>query len=225
MPFGLFRLIAGEVSVRNFKKNSVVIDDPRLSQLLAEPPNPSIQGILFETRTSPYVLSPATTGIVKQVLWLPMDWSEWTDLELRGILAHEVAHIRNRDHLAQLLAKMPSLFRHPSQPLDSTTTDYVVLVGEETVFQPNKPSKISEITDGTSTTLLVVEAKSNIPWTKPEDIPCVPNGPLPKLGGFTDVGFNAARADGSVLFVEKSIDAAVLRAMITPRGGEWIGSR
>jgi hypothetical protein len=131
----------------------------------------------------------------------------------------------NSENNKKLLAKMPSLFRHPSQPLDSTTTDYVVLVGEETVFQPNKPSKISEITDGTSTTLLVVEAKSNIPWTKPEDIPCDLNGPLPKLGGFTDVGFNAARADGSVLFVEKSIDAAVLRAMITPRGGEWIGSR
>ncbi|AMV32963.1 Regulatory protein BlaR1 [Pirellula sp. SH-Sr6A] len=122
----------------------------------------------------------------------------------------------------KLLAKMPSLFRHPSQPLDSTTTDYVVLVGEATIFQPNKPSKISDISDGTSATLLVVEAKSNIPWTKPEDIAFDPTGPLPKLGGFTDAGFNAARADGSVLFVEKSIDEAALRAMITPSGGERI---
>jgi hypothetical protein len=125
----------------------------------------------------------------------------------------------------KLLTKMPPLFRHPAQPFNSTTTDYVVLVGTETVFQPNKPSKLSDITDGTSTTLLVVEAKSSIPWTKPEDLPYDPNGPLPNLGGFANNGFNAVRADGSVLFIDKSMDESLLRAMITAHGGEVITAK
>lgn len=125
----------------------------------------------------------------------------------------------------KLLAKMPSLFRHPAQPFNSTTTDYVVLVGTETVFQPNRPSKLSDITDGTSTTLLVVEAKTNIPWTKPEDLSYESGGPLPRLGGFADNGFNAVRADASVLFVDKSIDESLLRAMITARGSEVIPAK
>jgi len=43
---------------------------------------------------------------------------------------------------------------------------------------------IANITDGSSNTILVVEANRDIPWTKPEDLPFNPKGPLPELGGF-----------------------------------------
>ena len=81
---------------------------------------------------------------------------------------------------------------------------------------------IMQITDGTSNTILAVEAQREIPWTKPEDIPFFPNGPMPELGGFTPDGFNAAFADGSVRYIKKAIKPNVLKALITRDGGEVI---
>jgi prepilin-type processing-associated H-X9-DG protein len=87
---------------------------------------------------------------------------------------------------------------------------------------PAGPS-IMQVTDGTSNTILAVEAQREISWTKPEDIPFFPNGPLPELGGFTPDGFNAAFADGSVRYLKKSIPPNLLKALITRDGGEVIG--
>ena len=41
--------------------------------------------------------SPLLVGIVKPRLYLPARWSSWSPEELRGIVAHEVAHRDNRD--------------------------------------------------------------------------------------------------------------------------------
>ncbi len=81
-----------------------------------------------------------------------------------------------------------------------------------------------QITDGTSNTILAVEARRDIPWTKPEDIPFDSKAPLPELGGFTANGFNALFADGSVHFLKKSIQPHVLKALITRDGGEVVSS-
>jgi prepilin-type processing-associated H-X9-DG protein len=88
---------------------------------------------------------------------------------------------------------------------------------------PTGPSLMA-FHDGTSNTILTVEARREIPWTKPEDIPFDPNGPLPELGGFTPDGFNTGFADGSVRYVKKSIAPVVLKALITRAGGEVISS-
>ena len=80
------------------------------------------------------------------------------------------------------------------------------------------------ITDGTSNTILAVEAKRNIPWTKPEDIPFDPDAPLPELGGFWPKGFHVVFADGAARFLKESINPAMLKALITRAGGEVISS-
>lgn len=79
---------------------------------------------------------------------------------------------------------------------------------------------IMEFLDGTSNTILAVEAKRDVPWTKPEDIPFDAEGPLPELGGYSPNGFNAAFADGAVRFLTNSMSPTVLRALITRAGGE-----
>ena len=41
--------------------------------------------------------SPLLVGIVKPKLYLPAHWSSWSPEELRGVVAHELAHRDNRD--------------------------------------------------------------------------------------------------------------------------------
>jgi prepilin-type processing-associated H-X9-DG protein len=124
----------------------------------------------------------------------------------------------------RVLEQMPALFRSPSADPRSTSSSYFVLTGPETIFSGKEGAKFQQITDGTSNTLLIVEARRDIPWTKPEDIPYESGQPLPKLGGYTQGGFNAAFADGSVRFLHEAIDEKMLRALITKAGGELINA-
>jgi prepilin-type processing-associated H-X9-DG protein len=76
--------------------------------------------------------------------------------------------------------------------------------------------------DGTASTLMIAEAWHPVPWTRPDDLPYAANWPLPKLGGLFHNGFNATFADGSVRFVKRETDEAMLRALITWNGSEEI---
>ncbi len=92
--------------------------------------------------------------------------------------------------------------------------------GRRTAFDGTKGARIEDITDGTSYTIMLVEAKREIPWTKPEDIPYDPDKPLPQLGGYFEGGFHVAMADGSVHFLSSNVSEKVLRALITRAGRE-----
>jgi len=120
----------------------------------------------------------------------------------------------------KLIGQMPATLRDPGADPKSEFSSYFALTGESTVFGPKEGAKIQEILDGTSNTILIVEAKRDIPWTKPEDIAYDPAKPLPKLGGLRPNGYNTAFADGSVRFISQTIDEMTLRALITRAGGE-----
>ena len=96
----------------------------------------------------------------------------------------------------QVLEQIPACLRNPYDDPKSTNSGYYVLVGPGTIFEGKDGIKIQDITDGTSNTLMVVEAKRNIPWTKPDDISFNPEKPLPELGGFEKGHFATALADG-----------------------------
>lgn len=115
----------------------------------------------------------------------------------------------------KLLDKMPAVFRSPNEPAESKNALYFVLTGPGTIFDGKEGTTMMQITDGTSNTILAVEAKRDIPWTKPEDIPYDPDKPLPKLGGYFEGGFNAAMADGAVRFLSSTASEKILRLLIT----------
>jgi RNA polymerase sigma factor (sigma-70 family) len=126
-------------------------------------------------------------------------------------------------HNKALLAKMPKVyFPEGAATDDPHTTYYQVLVGKSTIFEPKEKVAVIDIPDGTVSTILIVEAKAAVPWTRPSDLPYAPDKQVPEMGGISKKGFNVATADGSVRFLKQDIDQNLLHALITRDGGELI---
>ncbi len=137
---------------------------------------------------------------------------------------HQQFHLNepwDSDHNKTLIPKMPKCYAHP---LDQTSnraglTHYQVCVGRGTAFENPRGHRLTEITDGTSNTAMVLEASTPVEWTRPDDLPFDPNGPLPILGGLFKDGFQVLMCDGSVRFLQNSLDKQTRRLMIQRNDG------
>ncbi|MBI1830723.1 MAG: DUF1559 domain-containing protein [Planctomycetes bacterium] len=119
----------------------------------------------------------------------------------------------------KLISRMPKIFIVPGSEAKEGETHYRVLVGGGAMFEARQGVRINAITDGLSNTFMVVEANEPTIWTKPDDLPYNPNGPLPKFGVWPE-GFHVVLGDGSVRYVRSTTAADTLRAYITRAGGE-----
>ena len=121
----------------------------------------------------------------------------------------------------RLIAKMPHIYIVPGSDEKEGMTHYRVLVGPTTMFEANQKISLVSVTDGSSNTIMAVEAAEATIWTRPDDLPFNPNGPLPKFG-LTPDGFLAAFGDGSVRFIRAGTPENTLRALITRNGNEIV---
>jgi hypothetical protein len=158
------------------------------------------------------------------------------------------------EHNKKLLTKMPAVFESPGMVISHGKTYLRSFVGQFAFIQGGPPDpkgrpstfnpwanqppgsvargrRITDIMDGTSNTLMVVEAAEPVEWTKPEELPfndqpgapqSAPLPPLPKIGGLFDGGFHGLMCDGSVRFFSDKLDEKTLRALISPNGGEVV---
>ena len=132
-------------------------------------------------------------------------------------------------HNKELIQYMPATYTCPSRPSPAPgTTTYRGFLGKGAFFEAGRGSRIADITDGTSNTLMVVEAKDAVPWTKPDELPFdrakAAAGDLLGAGSNHPGGFNALFGDGSVKFLKSAINPQTLRALITKNGGEVIAA-
>ncbi|MDB5385962.1 MAG: hypothetical protein JWM11_1608 [Planctomycetaceae bacterium] len=115
-------------------------------------------------------------------------------------------------------------------------TAYVALTGEDTAFPDGKGLPPEKFTDGLSNTILFAEAVGQqIPWMAPRDVEVTQDNIGINLPGqhphqspailssyHYPAGANVLMVDGSVKFLKKATDSQVLKAMITPAGGETV---
>jgi prepilin-type processing-associated H-X9-DG protein len=134
-------------------------------------------------------------------------------------------------HNKALINRMPPTFAVPGTNAETGKTFYRGFSGDQCVFDPKLKdgTPINTVTDGTSNTVAVVEAKTAVIWTKPdEELPLPPGNDAAKLlglvGGHFPGGFNALFLDGSVRFLKMSINPAAFRAIVTRNGGEVVSA-
>jgi beta-lactamase regulating signal transducer with metallopeptidase domain len=114
IAIALVRLMLALTAVARCRRRSLRIED---ACLLAELERCRIAlgcGPV-EARESPDIGVPATMGCHRPIVLLPRDWRTWGKQELRVVLAHELAHVRRRDYLVGLLARLGVAvhFYHP----------------------------------------------------------------------------------------------------------------
>lgn len=117
-------------------------------------------------------------------------------------------------------------------------THYAMVEGAGTFGNKDWSGKFSEMTDGTSNTLAVVEAAGlNIVWTEPRDSQVSDNnlginltGPTPTespalISAWHRSGGHVLMADGAARFLSHNIDPNVLKALTTVNGDDSVEDR
>jgi prepilin-type processing-associated H-X9-DG protein len=122
------------------------------------------------------------------------------------------------------------VYRNPAAgDANPTETSYMVITGPGTLFEDDKGVKFSDITDGSSNTILAVEVVgTGVKWAEPKDLDIntmvfkINAGGANSIGSPFPGGANVLMADGSVRFMSNSVLESTLRAMVTRNGGEVV---
>ena len=132
------------------------------------------------------------------------------------------------EHNIKLLDRMPEIYESvipigSKETVKEFHTTFVAPVGEKTIFGQDKKITFSQLTDGSSNTILFLEVSPEhaIPWTSPEEYPYDVNDPVSKLR-VIEGKVSVSMADGSVQRMAADKPAEVWNALITRNGGEVI---
>ncbi len=152
-----------------------------------------------------------------RVLILP--YLERQDLYQR----YDMSEPWNGPNNSKLLAEMPSAFKCPAAGDHAPgETGIQVITGEETMFPPTGGVRRSDVKDGESNTILLIEAgKTPVKWLEPSDFDFsrLEQGETPQ-GEHRHLILGTA--DMSILRVDRNADPNVLKELATRAGSEAV---
>ena len=141
------------------------------------------------------------------------------------------------EYNSQFHSQMPDIFRgaFDSSPTSTGMTNYVWVVGENTVSDGPSASPLSKMVDGTSNTAVLFETRRPICWMAPEDLTLddlekgisedendveagINSHVLPNGNRVSIVGFG----DGSVWLMNSNVPVDVLRAFVIMNDGKSV---
>ena len=126
------------------------------------------------------------------------------------------------EHNRTLIDFMPEVYRSPNYVGEDNKTVYLAVTGPDTAFPGGRQGiGLGQVRDGTSKTLLVVEADPDgaVIWTKPDDWQFDPNDPRRGLGTLRPGGFLALFGDSHVAFISNDTDDETLRRLFIRNDG------
>ncbi len=102
-------------------------------------------------------------------------------------------------------------------------TNYRIFTGNGAAFDMVQQSKIQEIADGTSNTLMVFESAEGVPWSKPDEVAFDPEKEVKKLFLWQNDKTNIAMCDGSVRSIGKKMSEKTWKNLIQKADGNVLG--
>jgi prepilin-type processing-associated H-X9-DG protein len=134
----------------------------------------------------------------------------------------------NAELFAQFIERgNPAAFSCPSADFPRGQTTYLAIVTPNSCLRPGKGRPLSDVKDGQSTTLIVIEVPDAhaVPWMAPVDadekLVLSINSDRESRSPHP-IGFNAAFCDGSVKFLLNDLSAADRRALISIDAGDKV---
>jgi prepilin-type processing-associated H-X9-DG protein len=163
-------------------------------------------------------------------------WHSWRVLILPHLGEEELYRQYRLDepwdgpHNRELIPRVPAVLACAAADASSGRTSYFAVVSPRTMWPAHRSLRISDVTDGSSNTVHVVEdPRDDVAWTEPRDYSTTElrNATRavqsPHFRGDQGPSRNMLFVDGSVRSIQIGADRSRLASLLTPAfGREWI---